>query len=53
MEKTLHTDAILQQIADTTRNASLAAGAAEEEAYADGATTLDMARAEHLAPMQT
>ena len=34
METTLHTDAILQQIADTARNAALVVGATEEEAHA-------------------
>ena len=54
MEKTLHTDAMLHQIADTTRNATLAARAIEEEAHAPSATTIAMARAEkHQAPMQT
>jgi hypothetical protein len=53
METALHTDAILQQIADTTRSAALATGATKEEAYEARTTTLAMARAEKQAPMQT
>ena len=53
MEAALHTDVLLQQIAITTRNAALAAGATEEEANAAGTTTLDTARAAQQAPMQT
>ena len=53
MEIALHTDALLQQIADKARSDALAAGATEEEANATGATTLAMAIAERHAPMQT
>ena len=53
MEKALHTDAILQQIADTSRSAALAVGATQEEAHAARATTLAMARAEQQVPMRT
>jgi len=53
METTLHADALLQQIADTSRSEALAAGAIKEEARAAGATALAMARAERQAPMQT
>ena len=53
MKTTLHTDAILQHIADTTRSAALATGATKEEAYEARTTTLAMARAEKQAPMQT
>ena len=50
MEAALHTDALLQQIAVTARNAALAAGATEEEANAAGTTSLDTARAAQHAP---
>ena len=53
METSLHTDAILQQIADTARSAALAAGATEEEAHAAGTAALAMARAKQHAPMHT
>jgi hypothetical protein len=53
MEKTLHTDAMLQQITDKSRNAALAAGAIEEEAHATIAKALAMAKAKHQDPMQT
>ena len=53
MEAALHTDALLQQIAVTTRNAALAARATKEEANASGTTALDTARAAQQAPMQT
>ena len=46
MGKTLHTDAMLQQIADTSRSAALATGTTMEEAHASDATTIAMARAE-------
>jgi hypothetical protein len=45
MEKTLHIDAMLQQIADTSRSEALAAGATEEESHATCATTIAIARA--------
>ena len=53
METTLHTNAMLQHIADTRRNAALASRATEEEAHATSTTSIAMARAEHRAPMQT
>ena len=53
MGATLHIDALLQQIAETTRSAALAAGATEEEANAPGTTTLDTAMSAQHAPMQT
>jgi len=53
MEEALHTDALLQHIAETARSAALAVGATEEEANAARTTTLDMARAAQHAPMQT
>ena len=52
MEKALRTYAMLQYIADTTRNVALSAEATEEEANATGVTTLATARAKHQAPMQ-
>jgi hypothetical protein len=45
MEKALHMDAMLQQIADTARNEALAARATEEEALKGGAAKHAMARA--------
>ena len=53
MEKAIHTDAMLQQIADTSRNAALAARATKEEAHEACATTLATSRAKYQAPMQT
>ena len=53
MEAALHTDALLQQIAVTTRNAALVAGVTKEEANAAGTIALDTARAAQHDPIQT
>ena len=53
MEKALHANAILQQIADAARSEALAAGAIEEEAHAAGEAAYASTRAEkHQTPMQ-
>jgi hypothetical protein len=52
--KPLHTNAMLQHIANTTRSETLVVGATEEEAHVAGATTIAIARAEkYYALMQT